>query len=103
MDKSKKEILESVYCDVLLDACPNPELSCDRCYILQKNTGKWLTLLHAIIDGWVEEGEKVKKSIPTKCPKCGRKLNKADSSRLCGIIFVYCMNLKCRYAEEYEV
>ena len=54
-----------------------------------------------VIDGWVEVGEEVKKSIPTKCPKCGKKLSKTDASRLIGIILVFCMNYKCRYAEEY--
>lgn len=54
------------------------------------------------IDGWVEEGEEIKTNLPKKCPKCGKKLSKTDSSRLCGIIFVFCTNLRCRWAEIYE-
>jgi len=33
MDKPKKEILETPFCDFLSDNCPNPEVSCDRCEI----------------------------------------------------------------------
>ena len=55
----------------------------------------------AKIDGWVEEGEDVKKSIPTKCPKCGKKLSKTDATRYCGMIFIFCSDPKCRWAEEF--
>jgi len=55
----------------------------------------------AKIDGWIEVGEEVKSTILKVCPKCGKKLSKVDSSRLCGIIFVYCSNSQCRYAEEF--
>jgi len=30
------------------------------------------------------------------CPKCRRLLNRADTPK---IIFLFCMNLKCRYAK----
>lgn len=54
------------------------------------------------IDGWVEEGEDIKKTVPINCPKCGKRLNKVDARNLCGILFVYCLNSTCRYAEIYE-
>ena len=47
------------------------------------------------IDGWVTSRDKHPKTgIPRLCPKCGGKLHKTDASRLCGIIFVYCVNGK---------
>jgi hypothetical protein len=55
----------------------------------------------AVIDGWVEIGEEVKKTLPTKCPKCGKKLSKTDASILIGIILVFCSNYKCRWCEEF--
>jgi hypothetical protein len=54
---------------------------------------------HAEISGWLEVGEEVKFTIPKECPKCAKKLSKVDSSYLCGIIFVYCSDSKCRFCE----
>ena len=53
------------------------------------------------MNGWLEIGEEPKSTILKVCPNCGKKLSKVDSSRLCGIIFVYCPNSQCRYAEEF--
>jgi hypothetical protein len=46
--------------------------------------------IKAEIDGWVEEGETPKRTIPLHCPQCGKKLHKVDCSRLNGQIWVFC-------------
>jgi len=55
------------------------------------------------VSGWIEDDKEEYSNIPKKCPKCGRKLKVTDSSRLCGIIMVYCSWYKCRWVEIYEV
>jgi len=56
------------------------------------------------IDGWIENDEKkkVKTGIPSKCPKCGSKLWKTNALQSCGIYWVGCQNLKCRWCEIYR-
>lgn len=53
------------------------------------------------IKGWIDDDETKKESIPTKCPKCGKKLKQTNSLQYCGILLVWCPNSRCRYAEEY--
>lgn len=52
------------------------------------------------IKGWVE-GNEQKTNIPKICPKCGSKLHKTDSLKLCRMLFIYCPNTKCRWSEIY--
>ena len=40
MDKPKKEILEKPFCDILVEECPTPEISCYKCTVLINSTGK---------------------------------------------------------------
>jgi hypothetical protein len=54
------------------------------------------------VEGWVEDDELIS-NIPTVCPKCGSKLRIVNALQSeARIIFIYCPNSKCRYAEEYE-
>jgi len=53
------------------------------------------------VKGWVED--KTSSNIPTTCPKCGTKLRIVNALQTeAKIIFIYCPNSKCRWAEEYE-
>ena len=54
------------------------------------------------VDGWIEDESKPSTNVPKICPKCGRKLSYTNGLQTCGIIFVYCMNLRCRWCTEYE-
>lgn len=53
------------------------------------------------LKGWVDKGEK-KWNIITNCPKCNSKLSRTDAIGLIGVIFVYCKNSRCRWAELYQ-
>jgi len=54
------------------------------------------------VEGWVED-EALVSNIPIYCPKCGSKLKRVDALQTgAKIIFIYCPNVKCRYAEEFE-
>lgn len=56
-----------------------------------------------IFKGWVEaDDDELYTNVKKVCPKCGKKLSKTDALKYCGIIFVYCMDSKCRFAEVYE-
>ena len=53
------------------------------------------------IKGWLDEDEENKSNIPKYCPICGKKLSYTNALQTCGIYFVWCSNLKCRWSEEY--
>jgi len=54
------------------------------------------------VEGWVEDETSVS-NIPVYCPKCGSKLRIVNALQTeAKIIFIYCPNSKCRYAEEFE-
>jgi ssDNA-binding Zn-finger/Zn-ribbon topoisomerase 1 len=54
------------------------------------------------VSGWIEDNVK-DSNIPTICPKCGSKLRVVNALQTgAKIMFIYCTNLKCRYAEEFE-
>jgi len=54
------------------------------------------------VSGWVEDNVK-DSNIPIYCPKCGSKLHVVNALQTeAKIIFIYCPNSKCRYAEEFE-
>jgi hypothetical protein len=54
------------------------------------------------VEGWVED-ETPASNIPTICPRCGSKLRIVNALQTeARIIFIYCPNSKCRYAEEFE-
>lgn len=57
----------------------------------------------AEINGWLEVEEEATKTIPDKCPKCGKSVWKTDVQRTLGYILVGCKNSTCRWCEEYEV
>lgn len=57
----------------------------------------------AEIVGWLEVGEKINKSIPTKCPKCGKGIWKTDVQKTLGYILVGCKDSTCRWCCEYSV
>ena len=54
------------------------------------------------LEGWLESDEENKSNIPKHCPICGKKLSYTNALQTCGIYFVYCMNLKCRWCDIYE-
>lgn len=54
------------------------------------------------IEGWIEVDEdKPKNEIPSKCPKCGSPLWKTNALQACGMFWVGCKNLACRWCEIY--
>ena len=56
-----------------------------------------------VVRGWIETDETQTSNIPTVCPKCGAKLRVVNALQTeAKIIFIYCPNSKCRYAEEFE-
>jgi hypothetical protein len=54
-------------------------------------------------NGWIDSNDKNKEStnIPKQCPRCGKKLSHTDSLSLCNWYFVYCNDLRCRWADIY--
>lgn len=58
--------------------------------------------MKAIITGWLDKGEEIKRSVPLICPKCGKKLHRVDISRILGLVYVFCLDNKCRWCESFE-
>ena len=53
------------------------------------------------IKGWIEDEEELYTNIPKKCPKCSSELMRTDALRTCGLYWVGCKNLRCRWSEVY--
>ena len=53
------------------------------------------------INGWIENENEKYSNIPKVCPKCGSELWKTDALQTCGIYWIGCKNLKCRWSEEF--
>jgi hypothetical protein len=47
--------------------------------------------------------QKLPENISQNCPKCDRKLNHTNAIDNCDLYIVYCMNLKCRWTEVYQL
>ncbi|MGB9855830.1 MAG: hypothetical protein ACPLKS_04750 [Caldisericum exile] len=53
------------------------------------------------IKGWIEDDITETSNILDTCPKCGSEMKKVDARKLCGILFVWCPNMRCRYCKVY--
>ena len=53
------------------------------------------------VKGWIENKNEKYSNIPKVCPKCDSELWKTDALQTCGIYWIGCKNLKCRWSEEF--
>lgn len=53
------------------------------------------------VNAWLDADNSKFSNVPTICPKCYGKLRQIDAIKLCGILFIWCPKLTCRWCDIY--